>query len=274
MTKLQPRCVFIGTRKFKIAGLAPRLVLLIALAIGSQVLITGTANSTSVSASLFDTVTKTSDQFNSATLNSLSLPNIDTVNQVGHAESHIFLGPTGAVSASASGFGTVNAGAGAELDYHLIVTGPSSSALVPVGVLAVITTSFSSGVNATSNASINVNGTVRNGHDGTGFNSEIQLLLTPGTYQVPLRADAAGFGDGGSASASADPHFFIDLSFDPTFDPTGYSLSLDGGVGNGIPPDFGTSATPLPAALPLFATGLGALGLLGWHRKRKAQLTA
>jgi hypothetical protein len=28
--------------------------------------------------------------------------------------------------------------------------------------------------------------------------------------------------------------------------------------------------TPVPAALPLFATGLGALGLLGWRRKRKA----
>jgi hypothetical protein len=35
--------------------------------------------------------------------------------------------------------------------------------------------------------------------------------------------------------------------------------------------DSGTisvSATPLPAALPLFATGLGALGLLVWRRKR------
>ncbi len=30
-----------------------------------------------------------------------------------------------------------------------------------------------------------------------------------------------------------------------------------------------SSETPLPAALPLFATGLGALGLLGWRRKRK-----
>jgi CHRD domain len=28
--------------------------------------------------------------------------------------------------------------------------------------------------------------------------------------------------------------------------------------------------TPLPAALPLFATGLGAMGLFGWRRKRKA----
>jgi hypothetical protein len=30
-----------------------------------------------------------------------------------------------------------------------------------------------------------------------------------------------------------------------------------------------TSVAPLPAALPLFATGLGGLGLLGWRRKRK-----
>ena len=30
------------------------------------------------------------------------------------------------------------------------------------------------------------------------------------------------------------------------------------------------SNTPLPAALPLFATGLGALGLLGWRRKRRS----
>ena len=34
--------------------------------------------------------------------------------------------------------------------------------------------------------------------------------------------------------------------------------------------DLQVSETPLPAALPLFATGLGALGLLGWRRKRKA----
>jgi len=29
------------------------------------------------------------------------------------------------------------------------------------------------------------------------------------------------------------------------------------------------SATPLPAALPLFAGGLGAIGLLGWRRNRR-----
>jgi hypothetical protein len=34
------------------------------------------------------------------------------------------------------------------------------------------------------------------------------------------------------------------------------------------------AATPLPAALPLFAGGLSALGLLGWRRKRKAAAQA
>ena len=36
--------------------------------------------------------------------------------------------------------------------------------------------------------------------------------------------------------------------------------------------DFsGGSETPLPATLPLFATGIGGLALLGWRRKRKAR---
>jgi hypothetical protein len=33
-------------------------------------------------------------------------------------------------------------------------------------------------------------------------------------------------------------------------------------------------ATPLPAALPLFASGLAAAGLFGWRRKRKAEALA
>jgi hypothetical protein len=38
--------------------------------------------------------------------------------------------------------------------------------------------------------------------------------------------------------------------------------------------DLAAAATPLPAALPLFASGLGALGVLGWRRKKKAKATA
>jgi hypothetical protein len=53
-------------------------------------------------------------------------------------------------------------------------------------------------------------------------------------------------------------------------------------VGGTNPPRFNfafslesdTAATPLPAALPLFAIGLGALGLLGWRRKKKTAAIA
>ena len=31
----------------------------------------------------------------------------------------------------------------------------------------------------------------------------------------------------------------------------------------------GVNATPLPAALPLFASGLGAIGVVGWRRKKR-----
>jgi hypothetical protein len=57
------------------------------------------------------------------------------------------------------------------------------------------------------------------------------------------------------------------------------SHSIDGtaiaspfGGGAGFFEVTSTGATPLPGALPLFATGLGALGLLGWFGMRKARV--
>jgi hypothetical protein len=61
--------------------------------------------------------------------------------------------------------------------------------------------------------------------------------------------------DGGQCAADCDTN-------SPDFD---YAGGLDIGF---------VSSTPLPTALPLFATGLGALGLLGWRRKRKAKAVA
>lgn len=45
---------------------------------------------------------------------------------------------------------------------------------------------------------------------------------------------------------------------------------LSDGAGAFVFDDLQLMAVPLPAALPLFAGGLGLIGLLGWRRKRKA----
>ena len=55
------------------------------------------------------------------------------------------------------------------------------------------------------------------------------------------------------------------------FNLPGHGGWFDNGINAG---GVEVAATPLPAALPLFATGLGGLGLLGWRRKRKAQAVA
>jgi hypothetical protein len=64
------------------------------------------------------------------------------------------------------------------------------------------------------------------------------------------------------------------------------TVSFTGGLPNGATAYFALEGvlngatftaipnTPLPAALPLFAGGLGVLGLLGWRRKRKAAALA
>jgi len=65
------------------------------------------------------------------------------------------------------------------------------------------------------------------------------------------------------------------------FDLVTFAVSGGGTIGSIVLTDLGSAfefgfttpppvaATPLPAGLPLFATGLGSLGLLGWRRKRR-----
>jgi len=51
---------------------------------------------------------------------------------------------------------------------------------------------------------------------------------------------------------------------------TGVTISTtNDDVGLALYGGAGANATPLPAALPLFASGLGALGMLGWRRRRR-----
>lgn len=106
-------------------------------------------------------------------------------------------------------------------------------------------------------------GTQTVGETSTAF---AMTLLAPGAY------------------ASNDNEFSLTP---PYFDFSGISWIADGidfnlGAGfyqdsaNGLETDvnISVSQTPLPAALPLFAGGLGTMGLFCWRRKRKGQTLA
>jgi hypothetical protein len=73
---------------------------------------------------------------------------------------------------------------------------------------------------------------------------QLDVLLTPGPSNIEISA-----------------------LIDPTF-----STSASGGQFIFSPGVLSVAATPVPAALPLFASGLGALGVAGWRKKRKAAI--
>ena len=85
---------------------------------------------------------------------------------------------------------------------------------------------------------------------------EGMILINVGPGNTPGGLWSLDFGTGGS-NGSPNTLYFTD--------------GIDGET-HGL---FGAiEATPLPAALPLFATGLGVMGLLGWRRKRKNAIAA
>jgi hypothetical protein len=97
------------------------------------------------------------------------------------------------------------------------------------------TLSFYSGLNGTGMLLFSITGSSL-GIQNHGHD-EVDFSMTDGTFESVVLA------------SSGDGFEFADLQDDP-------------------------AATPLPAALPLFATGLGAMGLFGWRRKRKAAAAA
>jgi uncharacterized protein (TIGR03118 family) len=129
----------------------------------------------------------------------------------------------------------------------------------------------------------------------------VSRLATGGSLNVPwgLAIAPNGFGSfGGDLLVGNNGDGTIDI-FDPITglligmlkDGLGNPLTIDGlmGLAFGNGASFSSQAllftggdgvfgeiqaTPIPAALPLFASSLGALGLLGWRRKKKAQAAA
>jgi hypothetical protein len=97
------------------------------------------------------------------------------------------------------------------------------------------------------------------------------LALASGSYLLFLY-NPSNLGIPGYASSGSGSEIFVSSA---TPNPTvGQTYGFDVGYNAGVSINGTIGTTPLPAALPLFATGLGALGLLGWRRKRKAQAVA
>jgi hypothetical protein len=92
---------------------------------------------------------------------------------------------------------------------------------------------------------------------------------TANTVVATFISEAVGALSGGTVISLVETGIIQDLG-------TMTFVDLNGAPIDAIQYEFVSNelATPLPAALPLFATGLGALGLLGWRRKRKATALA
>ena len=114
-------------------------------------------------------------------------------------------------------------------------------------------------------------------HSSVTRSNEVELVLvatqlaawTVSTSSNPDRSSPGTYQPGGTFNVSAGD--MLILNFTKTAGQTFGSLK-------GVQENFTFtpgSAVPLPAALPLFAGGLGVMGLLGWRRKRiKSAATA
>jgi hypothetical protein len=92
---------------------------------------------------------------------------------------------------------------------------------------------------------------------------QLEFTTPTGSAGANFVFDTGSFGAVGTYPTSAGPTtIFIAQLIDP--------LSI-GSAGPATLVVSEASATPIPGALPLFASGLGALGLVTWRRKRKAR---
>jgi hypothetical protein len=233
--------------------------------------------------------------------NTVSLPNSSVTKPLSSAQNTVNLGQVTSMSAGALatvpvGGSVINgelvalAGASATLDYQFEILGPQNI-LVPVSTLATLNISVSGTLGGFDSNRANAvfivsqGGLITDGGHGiisqslllqnsvprtesVGVNQS-NMLATNTVYTVSMSVETTADIDtitdtaGLSASASIDPSFQLGPDA-----PSGYSIVFSDGIGDT------SSATPLPATLPLFAGGLGFVGYLTRRKKRNAQATA
>ena len=114
---------------------------------------------------------------------------------------------------------------------------------------------------------ITINGSQSGGTFDSFFDVFFDICLTPGPNGVGCGGPALlpviqkTFTSNGSPWSATPPPYAANPNGD--FFPGLITHSTDGGQHV-----VSVAQTPLPATLPLFVTGLGALGLLAWRRKR------
>jgi len=156
-----------------------------------------------------------------------------------------------------------------QLDNVMVTTGGGSNLLVngnfesgPVGAQAPAGWTYLNTFGATFGGVVTAGGVCGAGNtcysDGAvqAYDSITQAITTSigSVYNISF-----SLSDNGSLTT------FLALSNNGGSGTSGNGANLVVYAGEGEP----VRAVPLPAALPLFATGLGALGLLGWRKKRK-----
>jgi hypothetical protein len=149
-------------------------------------------------------------------------------------------------------------------DLQTTSGGPIGSATTnwTVGALSIQTTQLVTALGAY--FTWGVSGTLTSPSGCFGATCTIETNPVTGSGEV-YRANFSGTGTNPSFSTSVFPFGVLGTSgaFSDAADLNEYQFGIEL-----------RAATPLPAALPLFATGIGGLGLLGWRRKRKARAVA
>ena len=101
-----------------------------------------------------------------------------------------------------------------------------------------------------------------------GLGAPVNVSVVDGTSNTILLSETATAAAPAANESSTWERFAFNFVADGTSNTISFGENDFGPSYIGLD-DVSITATPLPAALPLFATGLGALGLLGWRRKRK-----